>query len=156
MLNKLTNSFISSSLAILSIALSTANPAEASKQTDRLWQKNLNGSKAVQMSSYSSGNGGGGLSSRKEIHFCSNGEMAITASSSISVNARGSSYSDGGSQKYTGTWKIMQSNEYQVVMEVIDASSGEKGYMNIGYKQDKKLYSANGNRLFHVPSDLCK
>lgn len=108
------------------------------------------------MSSYSSGNGGGGLSSRKEIHFCSNGEMAITASSSISVNARGSSYSDGGSQKYTGTWKIMQSNEYQVVMEVIDASSGEKGYMNIGYKQDKKLYSANGNRLFHVPSDLCK
>jgi hypothetical protein len=157
MLNKLTNSVIGLSLAIVSIALSTANPAAASRQTDRYWQKYLNGFKAVQMSSYSSGNGGGGISSKRETHFCSNGEIAVNAFSSLSVNTSGSSYSDGGGQRYTGTWKIVRSDEYQVIIEVMDPSSGQKGYLNIGHKQDKqKLYSANGDRLYHVPSDLCR
>jgi hypothetical protein len=158
MFNKLTSLLIGSSLAILPIGFTLANASSAiaSSATDRQWQTYLNGSKTVQMSSYSSGNGGGGLSSKKEFHFCSNGELVANFFSSVSVNATGSSFNDGGNEKYTGTWKIVQSNQDYVVVEVTDTNR-QKIQVAMGFKQDRqKLYGANGNRLYHVPSDVCQ
>ena len=162
-LNKLTIGL--SAIALIQISAPTISssgklsigvePAAASKQTNSLWKKYLGGRKVVQFSSYSSGyGGGGGMRSKKELHFCSNGQFAASSSSSVVIDVPGASASDNGSDSETGTWKIIESNQAVVKLE-ITPNGGAKIVTAIGLGQDGKLYNNTGTRLFTDSSDAC-
>ncbi len=136
----------------ISIDLPTAT---ASQQTDRLWRKYLGGRKIVEFSSYSSGYGGGGMSSKKELHFCSNGQFAYAAQSSVSVDVSGASAGGSGGDRRMGTWKILESNKSLVAIEFM-SSAGEKQQSILGLGQDGRLYNNAGKKLLTTSSDACR
>lgn len=130
-------------------------PATASKQTDQQWRQYLGGRKIVEFSSYSSGYGGGGMSSKKELHICSNGEFAYAAQSLVSMDVSGASAGSSGRNRSTGTWKIIESNQSVVAVE-FTSSTGEKEQGALGFGQDGRLYNGSGKKLLTAPSDACR
>jgi hypothetical protein len=107
------------------------------------------------MSSYSSDSGrGGGFSSKKEVHFCSNGEFAYNSNSSMTVNAGASSAASASNGDSTGTWKIVESTQNRVIMEITDKSGGKANVL-FGIGKDGKLYDGANTRWFHVDTDAC-
>ncbi len=130
-------------------------PATASKQTNQQWQQYLGGRKIVEFSSYSSGYGGGGMSSKKELHFCSNGRFAYAAQSSLSVDVTGASAGGSGRNSSIGTWKIIESNQSVVAIEFL-SSAGEKQQSVLGLGQDGRLYNDAGKKLLTTSSDACQ
>jgi hypothetical protein len=133
-------------------AIDTA-PANASTQTDGAWKQYLGGRKIVRFQNYSSGNGGGGISGKTEIHFCKNGQLIVADSNSFTVNAGNSNINSSGQNGGTGTWKITESNERAVAIAVKD-NSGQTQQFVLTAGDDRKIYS-NGNKLFPGPSDVC-
>lgn len=135
------------------VSASDTMPANASKQTDRQWKQYLGGRKIVHFSRYSSSFGGGGSSSQSELHFCKNGQFAYASQSSVSMSAGDVSGNSNGRDGNVGTWKIIESNQQAVVVEVAD-NNGQKGQFALGFGNDGKLYSG-GKRFFPAPSDAC-
>ena len=129
--------------------------ASATKQTDKLWLKYLSGRKIVQFERYSSGNGGGGISSKKELHFCTNGQYAYGSEDSFSAIVPGASASGSGGNSSSGTWKIIESNQFLAAIEVI-SNSGDKRQYILGFGQDGRLYNRAGDKLLTAPSDACQ
>ncbi len=136
----------------ISIDIQSAN---ATKQSDGLWLKYLGGRKIVQFERYSSGNGGGGISSKKELHFCSNGQYAYGSEGSFSAIVPGASASGSGRNSSSGTWKIIESNQFLAAIEVV-SSTGEKEQYLLGFGQDGRLYNRAGDKLLTAPSDACR
>ena len=58
------------------------------------------------MDSYSSGSAGG-YSSRTDVHFCANGQFALSGNSSVSVDVGGAYGYTGGDSQGSGTWRII-------------------------------------------------
>ncbi|WP_310485306.1 hypothetical protein [Chamaesiphon sp. VAR_48_metabat_403] len=136
----------------ISIDIQSAN---ATQQTDGLWLKYLGGRKIVQFERYSSGNGGGGISSKKEFHFCTNGQFAYGSQGSFTANVPGASASGSGGNSITGTWKIIESNQSLAAIEFA-GSTGEKQQYLLGFGQDGRLYNRAGDKLLTAPSDACR
>jgi hypothetical protein len=141
-------------LVALLFPLSIA-PAIASQQTDLQWKKYLGGRKIVQFSNYSSSFGGGGMYSQQELHFCSNGRFDYVSESSVTMNAGEVSGSSGGTNRSTGTWKIIESNPQLVLIEFV-SSEGEKQRSLLGFGQDGRLYNDAGKRLLTTASNACR
>jgi hypothetical protein len=129
-------------------------PASASNQTDGLWRQYFGGRKIVEFNNYSSSYGGGGMSSKKELHFCSNGQFAYAADSSVSMNVSGANGSSSGSNSSTGTWKIIESNRSMVAIEFA-SSAGERQQGAFAIGQDGRLYNGSGKKLLTTASDAC-
>jgi hypothetical protein len=130
-----------------------SQPANASAQTDGRWKQYLGGRKIVRFQRYSSGNGGGGITGKTEIHFCKNGQFVYADSNSFTVNAGNSNINSSGQNGNTGTWKIIESNEKAVAIEAKD-NNGQTGKFILIAGEDRKIYS-NGNKFFPGPSDVC-
>lgn len=157
MFNKLTSSIFVLSLAILPIglALLDSNPVLASMQTDKTWKAYFSGSKVVKLSSYSSGDGGRGSSSKQEIHFCSNGSAVYNSSTSMTENVDGSSAVSAVNSSSTTTWKIVESKVDLVILETIDRS-GIKAKSSFKIGQGGKLYDGSNIAWQHTTTDVCK
>ena len=130
-----------------------SQPANASAQTDRNWKQYLGGRKIVHFQRYSSGNGGGGITGKTELHFCKNGQYIFADSNSFTVNAGNSNVNSSGQSSGAGVWKIIESNERAVAMEVKD-NNGQTQKFILTAGEDRKIYS-NGNKFFTGPSDAC-
>jgi hypothetical protein len=120
-----------------------------------LWLKYLGGRKIVQFERYSSGNGGGGISSKKELHFCTNGQYSYGSQGSFSANVPGASASGSGGNGNSGAWKIIESNQSLVAIDFV-SSTGEKQRSLLGFGQDGRLYNNAGDKLLTAPSDACR
>ncbi len=142
------------SLIPMSFSVVSAIPANASTQTDGLWKQYLGGRKIVQFQNYSSGNGGGGLSGKTEIHFCRNGQIIAGSQNSFTVNAGNSSINSSGKNGGTGTWKIIESNQQAVRIQSTDNNNGQTMQFDLAMGNDRKIYN-NGNKFFPGPSDVC-
>ena len=128
--------------------------ANSNSQTDLAWKEYLGGRKIVQFQNYSSGNGGGGISGKTEIHFCKNGQIIAGSQNSFTVNAGNSNINSSGQNGGNGTWKILESNQQAVRIQATDNSSGQTMQFDLAMGDDRKIYS-NGNKFFPGPSDVC-
>ena len=131
--------------------------ASASSSTDATWRKYLGGRKIVEQSSYSSGyGGGGGMRSKKEIHFCSDGQVGFVSTSSVVINVPGIDGSSGNdSTAAVGTWKITKSDRSKVTLELGDPTTGQKIDSVILMGQDGRAYNLNGKQLITTKSEAC-
>ncbi len=133
------------------------NPATASSSTDAGWRQYLGGRKIVEQSTYSSGyGGGGGMRSKTEIHFCSDGQVGVVSSSSVVINVPGIDGSSGNDNSTSiGTWKITKSDRSKVTMELGDPTTGQKIASVLLKGQDNRLYNINGKQLVTTKSEAC-
>jgi hypothetical protein len=119
-------------------------------QVGQEWAEFLVNKKATQMDSYSSGSAGG-YSSRTDVHFCANGQFALSGNSMVSADVGGVSGYNGGDSQGSGTWRII--TEGQVAgIELRYASGGVEQY-RLDY-QDGATY-VNGDRWYITPSGAC-
>jgi hypothetical protein len=137
MFNQLVKLFICSSVLLSSTGLvfATAQPTQASEQSDQLWKKYLSGRMVIHDSP-------GG---RTVEHFCS--------------NATYSSANGNGSNALAGTWQIFQSevvkNTTRVIVQ-ITFSNGKIIRNAFVLKSDKKLYTFQGEQLVTGNSTFCR
>jgi hypothetical protein len=157
--------FILWAIALLPMSFSLVSaidntPAIANQQTDGQWKQYLGGRRIVQFSNYSSGYGGGGMSSQFELQFCKNGKFTYTSQSSVSMSAGDASGNSSGQDSVAGTWKIIESNPQVVLFEVtysdgIKDSEGLKERYIIGFGADGKLYNNAGKKLLTEANNAC-
>jgi hypothetical protein len=108
------------------------------------WDQHLRGKKLTQLSSYSSG-GGGGYSSERIAYFCRDGRFLYVASSAVSMyGSMGGSGSSVGTTQTTGSWRVV--TEGDVAALEIRNDRGEHGYMRLEYRNGKTL--VDGTRTF--------
>jgi hypothetical protein len=88
-----------------------------------------------------------------ELHFCKNGQYIFADQNSFSANAGNSNVNSSGQNSGAGNWKILQSNERAVAIEVKD-NNGQTQQFVLTAGDDRKIYS-NGNKFFPGPSDVC-
>lgn len=105
-----------------SVAPNQASPATPSANNDRSplaqqWTQRLRGKKLVQMSSYNSGGGSGGYSSKTEIYINANNTFQARSESSVSVYVPGANGGSGGIKNAAGTWRIYV-NGSQALLEM--------------------------------------
>ena len=113
---------IAASVAPATTAVNRASPATPSANNDRSplaqqWIQKLRGKKLVQMSSYNSGGGSGGYSSKTEIYINANNTFQARSESSVSVYVPGANGGSGGTKKAAGTWRIYV-NGSQALLEM--------------------------------------
>lgn len=142
-------------LASVFVTMLSTPSAIASQQTDAQWRQYLNGRKIVLLSNYSSSFGGGGMSSKSELHFCSSGQFAFASESSVSIASGDLSASNGGQESSTGNWRIVESNSHAVLLEFIN-TQGQKQQSIVGFGQDGRLYNDAGKRLLTAASEACQ
>ena len=70
------------------------------------WRQRLRGKKLVYLSSYNSGGGSGGMSSKTEIMLNADGTFRVYSESSVSMSVPGANGSSGGTKQAKGTWQI--------------------------------------------------
>jgi hypothetical protein len=119
-------------------------------QVGREWAEFLVNKKATQMDSYSSGSAGG-YSSRTDVHFCANGQFALSGNSMVSADVGGVSGYNGGNSQGSGTWRII--TEGQVAGIELRYSNGGVEQYRLDY-QDGATY-VNGDRWYVTPSEAC-
>lgn len=152
--------FVLCALALIPISSSFVSaidttPVNASEQTNRLWEQYFGGRKIVSFSRYTSGNGGGGMSSTSEFHFCKNGNYIYGSQSSIAVHAGNMSANSNSKDDNTGTWKVLGSNSQKVLMELTDSDGTNKRQSVYTMGTDKRLYGSSGKKLLTGPSQTC-
>ena len=111
---------IAASVAPATAASNQVSPAPTSSDRSPLaqqWMQKLRGKKLVQMSSYNSGGGSGGYSSKTEIYINANNTFQARSESSVSVYVPGANGGSGGTQKAAGTWRIYV-NGSQALLEM--------------------------------------
>lgn len=105
-------------IALRDIALSVAATTAATAQSatppvniDRSplaqqWSQRLRGKKLTMLSSYNSGGGSGGMSSKTEIYLRADGSFQARSESSVSIYVPGANGGSSGVQKAAGSWRI--------------------------------------------------
>jgi hypothetical protein len=135
---------LAASIAPSTAAANTAKPAVPTAPTasDRSplaqqWLQRLRGKKLVQMSSYNSGGGSGGYSSKTEIHLNADSTFQARSESSVSVYVPGANGGSSGAQKAEGVWRIYVKDN-QAVLEM-KYSNGQI---------ETNILQANGEQTF--------
>lgn len=149
--------FAIGAIALFPLASATIGTpsAMASQQTDDQWRQFLNGRKIVQLSNYSSSFGGGGMSSKTELHFCGDGQFAFASESSVSMSGGDLGGSSSGQERSTGSWKIVESNPQVVLLDFV-STQGQRDQVLLGFGQDGRLYNGTGKRLLSDASEVCQ
>jgi hypothetical protein len=129
--------------------------AMASRQTDTEWNQYLKGRKFVQFSRYSSSYGGGGMSSKEELHFCSNGQFSFASGGSVSIYGGDLNATSVERDSAIGKWKVIESNSYAVLVRFV-ARGGETQDSYLGFGEDGHIYNSEGERLYTDASDVCQ
>ena len=135
---------------ILEIATSitpSSNPAAASQTQSAVdrsplaqqWMQRMNGKKLTSMSSYNSGGGSGGMSSRTDVYLMTNGTFQSRSSSSLTVNVDGANASSSGGNQAAGTWRIYVMNGQAIF---------ETKYAN-GQIESSRLEDRNGQTFIN-------
>ena len=113
---------IAASIAPSTAAGNQANTPPSPANNDRSplaqqWSQRLRGKKLVQMSSYNSGGGSGGYSSKTEIYMNANNTFQARSESSVSVYVPGANGGSSGAKKAAGTWRVYV-NGSQAMLEM--------------------------------------
>lgn len=130
-----------------------AAPAPAPTGLAKQWTQFLSGMMLRYLSSYNSGGGGGGMSTDKALHFCSDGSFAFLNNSLTTMNVDGATASSGGSGRYLGRWRIESASQNEALL-LLSYDGGEVERIRLGYDGQKTFL--NGVRWFRVESDACR
>jgi hypothetical protein len=134
---------LAASIAPSTAAANTAKPAAPTAPTNdrsplaQQWLQRLRGKKLVQMSSYNSGGGSGGYSSKTEIYLNADSTFQARSESSVSVYVPGANGGSSGAQKAAGAWRIYVKDN-QAVLEM-KYSNGQI---------ETNILQANGEQTF--------
>ena len=113
---------IAASVSTTTAATSTPPRNTAPVTNDRSplaqqWLQRLRGKKLTMLSSYNSGGGAGGMSSKTEIYLHANSTFQARSESSVSIYVPGANGGSSGAQKAAGTWRIY-TKDNQAILEM--------------------------------------
>lgn len=130
-----------------------ATPAPAPTGLAKQWTQFLSGMMLRYLSSYNSGGGGGGMSTDKTLHFCSDGSFAFLNNSLTTMNVDGATASSGGNNRYLGRWRIESAGQAEATL-LLSYEGGQVERVRLNYDGQKTFL--NGVRWFRVESDACR
>lgn len=133
---------IAASMTLTTAALTTAPKNVASTGNDRSplaqqWLQRLRGKKLTMLSSYNSGGGSGGMSSKTEIYLRADGSFQARSESSVAIYVPGANGGSSGVQQAAGSWRIYV-KDGQALLEM----KYEKG------QTETNSLQANGEQTF--------
>lgn len=132
--------------------LGKASGARTLSPLAQQWDRWLRGKRLTQMSSYSSGgvSGSGGYSDKKQLDLCSDGSFYYAGSSLVNADVGGAFGYNGGNQRDTGRWRIIEQGGL-VGIELRFSSSGQTLQARLDH-QGTKVF-VDGTRTFVTPDN---
>lgn len=106
MLRDIAASVSTTTAATNAVPKNTAPAANDRSPLAQQWLQRLRGKKLTMLSSYNSGGGSGGMSSKTEIYLNADGTFQGRSESSVSIYVPGANGGSSGVQKAAGTWRI--------------------------------------------------
>jgi len=113
------------------------------------WLQVIGGKLLTQLSSYSSGGGTGGYSSRKRLYLAPNGSFQYAESGSVSVDVGGAFGNTAGGDSATGRWRVVTQGGASFL--ILNLQSGEVWQLRLDY-QDGKTF-VDGVRTYVTNPD---
>lgn len=117
------------------------------------WTKFLSGMMLRYLSSYNSGGGGGGMSTDRTMHFCSDGSFAYFGSGLTTINVDGGGASSGGQDRSQGRWRVESATSTSAIV-VLVLENGSTERITVSYDGTKTF--VGNQRWFRVESDACR
>lgn len=114
------------------------------------WFQHLAGKMATQMSRYDGG-GGGGMTSRTDVHLCPGGEFAMRGNSQVGIDVGDVWAGAGGPSASSGHWRIL--TQGNVAGIELTFGNGTVELYRLDYQNGQTL--VDGQRWLVTPSNLC-
>ena len=117
----------------------------ASSGLDPAWAKRLAGQDLYYFSSYSSGYGGGGMSSQRVLRLCADGSFTQSGSSLVTMTVPGASGASGGRRGDRGRWSL-ESPTPTTALLVLALEGGQVVRWKVQYEDNN--YNNNTGKIF--------
>jgi hypothetical protein len=99
------------------------------------------------------GTGGGGYTSERTLHLCSDGSYLYQGDSSFGINVPGAGAGGGGRSQAAGRWRIDEANQQEAIL-VLEASDGSASRPVLS-RDASQSFHLDRNRVYWDRSDAC-